>query len=230
MSDLKPLDIVDDRTIEQIRTDGDARWPDGSPYILKGVCCACGETGVNETHMCLTRLNTPALCSGCCEKPAHWAVNDMPVCDACIRRIASERNGEWLLDALVDIADRHQGQMTKIEPTRCEMGLLSQHEQCAGTAYWRASGYAECDEHIMQCVEWHPDSRETLTEALADIRERHLKTGSRVRILTGDERGNLGTVYNQAFGRPAPWHVRPDRWASDCPGIAYQSDELDVML
>lgn len=161
---------------------------------------------------------------------SHWLINDTSACDACIRRIASTRNGEWLLPALVDIADRHLLEMIKIEPTRCEMGLLAQHEQCTGVAHWRASGFAECDEHIMQCVEWHPDSRETLVEALADIRERHLKIGARVRILMGEETGKLGTVYNHVPGLPASWHVRPDNWCSDCPGIAYQTDELDVML
>ena len=163
---------------------------------------------------------------------SHWLINATSACDGCILRIASAHNGEWLLDALVDIAQRHQGEMVKLEtPVPCELHLLCQEEQrCTGVAHWRASGYAECDEHIMQCVEWHPDSRETLVEALADIRERHLKTGASVRILVGDEAGKLGKVYNQAYGRPAPWHVRPDNWPDDCPGIAYKSDELDVML
>lgn len=182
---------------------------------------------LKETHHCGCCLTAEEKWTG---PVAHWLVNGTSACDACIRRIASERNGEWLLDALVDIADRHLLEMTKIEPTRCEMGLLSQHEQCAGVAHWRASGYAECDEHIMQCVEWHPDSRELLTEALADIRERRLAVGARVRILVGEEEGKLGTVYNHLPSRPAPWHVRPDDYDPDVPGIAFKADELDIII
>jgi len=69
-----------------------------------------------------------------------------------------------------------------------------------------------------------------LEPALADIKERHLKEGSRVRIQYGDETGNLGTVYNIAWGRPALYHVRPDGWPEDVPGIAYKAEELDILL
>lgn len=33
MSELQPLNIADDRTIEQIREDGDSHWADGRPYV-----------------------------------------------------------------------------------------------------------------------------------------------------------------------------------------------------
>lgn len=163
---------------------------------------------------------------------AHWLVNETSACDDCILQIAREHNGEWLLDALVDIADRNQGQMVKLEiPVQCETGLLAQEEYlCSGLAHWRASGFAECDEHIIQCLEWHPDSRESLALALTDLRERYLKPGCRVRIQYGNEKGKLGRIYNDCPGRPARWHVRPDDWPGDVPGIAYKSEELDVLL
>lgn len=34
---LQPLNIIDDRTPEQLRADGDDRWPDGTPYTTGGV-------------------------------------------------------------------------------------------------------------------------------------------------------------------------------------------------
>lgn len=105
---------------------------------------------------------------------AHWLVNETSACDADILRIAKERNGEWLLPALVDIAERNVGQMVKLEtPIPCELHLICQEEQkCAALAHWRASGFAECDECISQCLALHPDSYECLAPALADIQSR----------------------------------------------------------
>ena len=121
--------------------------------------------------------------------PAHWLVNETSACDACILRIAKERNGEWLLPALVDIADRSQGQMVKLEsPISCESHLLAQEEQqCTGLAYWRASGYAWCDECIMDCLERTPDNRTWLTPALEDIAQRK-ETGNADRATYADGR------------------------------------------
>lgn len=65
---------------------------------------------------------------------------------------------------------------------------------------------------------------------MAALKERDLKKGARVRIRMGDETAHLGTVYNVAWGRPAPYHVRPDGWPEGIPGIAYKSEELDVRL
>lgn len=152
--------------------------------------------------------------------------------DAEILRRANEHNNAALLPALLGIAERNQGQVTKLDtPVPCELHLLAQQEQrCASPAYWRVSGFAECDECLAQCLETHPDSRDWLAEALTDLRERHLTIGARVRIQYGDETGNLGTIYNHALGREAAWHVRPDGWPIDVPGIAYKTEELDVLL
>lgn len=167
--------------------------------------------------------------------PAWWLVNDTSACDACILLIAREHNGEWLLPALVDIADRHQGQMAKLEtPIPCELHLLCQEEQrCMGLAHWRASGFAECDEHIVRCLELHPDSRECLTPALEDIRARHLRVGARVRMQYGQLAGKLGTVEEDVEGHPQPWWVRPDdRSNAPIPDhkIALKAEELDIIL
>lgn len=164
--------------------------------------------------------------------PAYWLVNDTSACDGCILYIASERNGEWLLPALVDIADRYQGQMTKLEtPIPCEMHLLAQEEQrCTGLAHWRASGFAECDECIVNNLERHPDSREVLAPALDDIRERYLKVGARVRIqCASSEIGQLGTIYKPNKNDDA-WYVRSDRTSASEPGLLCLPEELDVLL
>lgn len=175
MNEMKPLDIVDDRTIEQIREDGDDRWPDGTPYIKDGVCSIC-ERPAGQNHTCLINLETPGPCG------------------------------------------MHE--------------LMQEPQRCTGLAYW-AGGVVltdMCDECIVNMLEKLPDNRDWLQPALADIRERHLHAGARVRIQMGDETGNLGTVYNHLPGRPAPWHVRPDGWPADEPGIAYKAEELDVLL
>lgn len=184
MTELKPLDVVDNRTIEQVRADGDDRLSDGSPYIKDGVCCVCSADVEKEAekypvHVCLVKLEKPVPCE------------------------------TWL-----DI----------YEPTRCQ-----------GTAYWASGATADemgrmCDKCLMGMLEILPDNREWFEPALADIRERHLKIGARVRIQMGEQTGKLGTVYNHLPSRPAPWHVRPDSWPEDVPGIAYKADELDVML
>ena len=111
MNELQPLDIVDDRTSEQVRADGDERWPDGSPYILNGVCCACGATDVDEMHMCLAKLDEPALCY-CGYQMAYWSVNNTPVCDYDIRMMASMNsdNEAFFAPALVNMKQRQEVQ------------------------------------------------------------------------------------------------------------------------
>lgn len=98
-----------------------------------------------------------------------------------------------------------------------------------GPAWWLLNGMAFCDECVMDMLSQLPDNREWLAEALADIRERRLKVGARVRILMGEEEGKLGTIYNHLPSRPAPWHVRPDGWL-DNAGIAFKADELDIII
>lgn len=58
------------------------------------------------------------------------------------------------------------------------------------------------------------------------LNQSQLHINGRVRILWGEQSGKLGTIYNCAYDRPAPWHVRPDDWPADVPGIAYKADEL----
>jgi len=116
-------------------------------------------------------------------------------------------------------------------PRKCEMDW--DMEECSDMAIWgtgRETLTATCDKCIIAELESLPDNRMALEPALADIKERHLKEGSRVRIQYGDETGNLGTVYNIAWGRPALYHVRPDGWPEDVPGIAYKAEELDILL
>lgn len=177
---LKPLNIIDDRTIEQIRAEGGERWPNGYPYIKDGVCCVCEAKVSPEDvpmHTCLVHLDIPCA---------------------------------------------------------CELHLLVQEPQkCTMLAHW-ASGIerltAMCDECIVNMLEGLPDNRDWLAPALTDLRARHLKIGARVRIQMGGETGNLGVVYNHVPGRRYSWHVRPDAWPADVPGIDYKADELDVLL
>lgn len=118
-------------------------------------------------------------------------------------------------------------------PTPVECGVhmeFGEDQKCTETAYWRLGTVATCDECIVELLEQLPDNRAWLAPALADIRERHLKIGARVRIQMGEETGNLGTVYNHLPAMGAPWHVRPDGWAEDVPGVAYLAEELDVIL
>lgn len=151
--------------------------------------------------------------------PATW-LSQHGMCQGCYTAI------------MADVARSNVGQMVKLEsPVPCESHLLAQEErQCTGQAYWLASGYAWCDKCIVDCLERTPDNRGWLKLALDDIKGRRLKEGARVRIQYGDETGHLGTVYNVAYGRPAPYHVRPDGWPQDVPGIAYKSEELDILL
>lgn len=114
------------------------------------------------------------------------------------------------------------------KPAACVLHLYESGEW-TGPAWWVCNGSSLCDEHIIEMLERLPDNREWLAPALADIRERYLKVGARVRIQMGKQAGNLGTVYNHLPSRPAPWHVRPDGWL-DCAGVAYKADELDVLL
>jgi hypothetical protein len=55
--------------------------------------------------------------------------------------------------------------------------------------------------------------------------------GARVRITApdSDHNGQCATVYNYLPSRPYPWHVRPDGWSEDEPGIAYGEDELELI-
>ncbi len=55
--------------------------------------------------------------------------------------------------------------------------------------------------------------------------------GARVRIIAKDSNHNgcSGTIYNHLPSRPYPWHVRPDGWNTDEPGIAYKEDELELI-
>lgn len=249
MSELKPLDIVDDRTLEQIRADGDDRWPSGRPYIRNGICCVCERvTPPNEVagpiplHVCLVQLSEPVPCGTHllvqeeqhCTGLAYWAsgVEGLtPLCDECIVGNCTPDNCEWFLLALVDIAERNAGRVIKFEiPVPCEIHLLAQKEQrCTGLASWRVSGFAECDECIVRCLEQHPDSRECLAAALEDIRKRHLKIGARVRLQCLFERGNLGVIEKPNWNGNA-WYVRVDRRGPDGPPIVCCPDELDVVL
>lgn len=120
MSELQPLDIVDDRTIEQIRESGDDRWPSGEPYILRGVCCVCERPAPNpRLHTCLVRLATPCECETHelvqepqkCTGLAYWASGYDRLtaqCDECIQSMAgiNSDNEEWLAEALADIRAR----------------------------------------------------------------------------------------------------------------------------
>lgn len=108
MSELQPLDIIDDRTLEQIRTDGDDRWPSGDPYIVRGVCAVCGAEA-SQDHDCLVMLAEPDECElFFCGNPAHWRLNGMSLCDKDILDIAGMKsdNEQWLAPALADIAAR----------------------------------------------------------------------------------------------------------------------------
>ncbi len=175
MSELQPLDIVDNRTPEQVRADGDERWPDGTPYIKDGVCCVCLHPATEPHHTCLVKLKEPVPCG------MHELVQ---------------------------------------EPQKCTM-----------LAYW-CGGHVltdMCDECIVNMLESLPDNRDWLEPALADIRERHLKIGARVRIQCVAGRGQLGTIYRQTHDKQG-WYVRVDRRPADNPGIVCVPDELDVML
>lgn len=124
MSELQPVPITDDRTIEQIRSLGDDRWPDGRPYILRGVCCVCLAPVAEErvsTHWCLVKLESPEPCQihelvaapQKCTGLAHWA-SGAPLTNICDEGILDmlERlpgNREWLSPALADIAERQAG-------------------------------------------------------------------------------------------------------------------------
>lgn len=111
MNELEPLNIVDDRTPEQVRVDGNTRWPDGSPYILRGVCCACGATDVDEMHMCLIKLEQDAPCSAPhCGRTAHWAVNLLPLCDEDIIVVSgmNSDNEQFFAPALAEIQWRKE--------------------------------------------------------------------------------------------------------------------------
>lgn len=124
MSELKPLPITDNRTPEQVRADGDERWPDGSPYIKDGVCCVCGKNVVQEAekypvHMCLVRMSEPGRCeivhemdeesARRCTGIAYWSTVDVSLCDECITDMLEKLpdNRAWLEPALADIRARH---------------------------------------------------------------------------------------------------------------------------
>lgn len=120
MNELQPLDIIDDRSLEQIRADGDDRWPSGAPYIVQGVCAVCGAVA-SQDHDCLVKLATPGTCEietdmdwtrvTYCGQPAYWRLNGVATCDADIKAIAemSSDNATWLASALADIAARKVG-------------------------------------------------------------------------------------------------------------------------
>lgn len=121
MSELEPLNVVDDRTPEQIREDGDERWPDGRPYIKDGVCCVCESPVENaDLHTCLVKLQTPCECEihelvqeeQKCTGMAYWAYGFdrlTATCDECISNMLERLpdNREWLAPALADIRKRH---------------------------------------------------------------------------------------------------------------------------
>lgn len=120
MSELQPLNIVDDRTPEQVRADGDERLPDGSPYILRGVCCVCGKNVAQEAekypvHVCLVKLYKVQACgvhlmkTGEWTGPAYWLADGTSICDKCIADMLERLpdNREWLEPALADIRARH---------------------------------------------------------------------------------------------------------------------------
>lgn len=179
MNELQPLDIIDDRTIEQIRADGCERWPDGRPYINNGVRSVCGANVEQElnhypVHVCLVKLETP-------------------------------------------------------EP--CKVHLLAQEEQqCAGLAHWTLGNTAMCDKCVLALLEQTPDNREWLAPALADIRQRYLRVGARVRIQAMYERGQLGTICARSRWSDDAWYVRSDRRPATSAGILCLTDELDVIL
>jgi hypothetical protein len=125
MSELQPLDITDNRTLEQIRADGDDRWPDGRPYIKDGVCCACGTNVEQEIehyarHTCLVKMSEPGSCeivhsmdeesARKCGGVAYWTTDTVSICDECLIDMLEQLpdNAMWLRPALEDIAARHE--------------------------------------------------------------------------------------------------------------------------
>lgn len=117
-------------------------------------------------------------------KPALWLVNRYSACDECILRIAREYNGEWLLPALTDIAQRHLGEIVKFEtPIDCESHLLVQEDQYCTMfqAHWRIGGFAKCDYCITELLE-HQDNREWLTKVIDDLSSRYQKVPTTERL------------------------------------------------
>lgn len=57
----------------------------------------------------------------------------------------------------------------------------------------------------------------------------NLHIGACVRILFGELAGEPSTIYNHLPSRLYPWHVRPNSWPADAPGIALRADEIEYL-
>lgn len=91
MSELQPLNVVDNRTSEQEIADGD--WSNLPP------------TKLSKPHACAIHLQESGVWIG----PAWWVCNGSSLCDVCIvdmlERLSDNR--AWLEPALADIRTRH---------------------------------------------------------------------------------------------------------------------------
>jgi hypothetical protein len=57
-----------------------------------------------------------------------------------------------------------------------------------------------------------------------------LKTGVRVRILKRlRDAASEGVIYRHMPGSIHPWHVRPDNYRKDEPGIAFAGSEIEAI-
>lgn len=176
-----------------------------------------------------------------CRQPAHWAVNGEPVCDEHIEGMA-DLNGDneaFLQPALRAIRTGIPRYFALLAESlqaiagELEIEIADIHEiECAGSLDgkgWTMHINNERFAEVRPGWDWRGKLEVCFSAWYSDFTYLLLQVGSRVRILVGDYAGQLGTVYNHLPSRPAPWHVRPDLWPQDEPGIAYTVDELEVI-